>query len=278
MKTISEFQSLKKVSNGTLSLTNHTAQRRSAFTLVELLVVISIIALLVSILMPSLSRAREHAKRVVCLTNLRSIGTVEFLYLADNNSEFIRFGVTWKPYSHSFKTLETLSELGGMGWESEVFSCPSAYGKPWQQGPVTLNWEPWIVLAPETATDPGTIMTNFSRFAGFIPADGAGNPYDVAYEWESGRRYDGPFVKESSVKWPSETPLMTDWNDGASIPFEDGGAGCCNHKYVSQWYPFGVGDLYEGQNNVYMDLHGEWVEHANITNHVILGGGVGQRW
>jgi prepilin-type N-terminal cleavage/methylation domain-containing protein/prepilin-type processing-associated H-X9-DG protein len=63
-------------------------KRRTAFTLVELLVVIAIIALLMSILMPALSRARKVAKSVVCRTNIKQWGLVYSLYAQDNDDSF----------------------------------------------------------------------------------------------------------------------------------------------------------------------------------------------
>ncbi len=58
-----------------------------AFTLIELLVVVAIIALLISILLPSLSEAREQGKRAVCLANLRSICQGMHAYASDDEME-----------------------------------------------------------------------------------------------------------------------------------------------------------------------------------------------
>ncbi len=66
-----------------------TLQAR-AFTLVELLVVIGIIALLISILMPALSAAKERASRVRCGSNLRQIGQGLLLYANDNKGVYPR--------------------------------------------------------------------------------------------------------------------------------------------------------------------------------------------
>lgn len=67
--------------------------KRKAFTLVELLVVVSIIALLIAILLPSLKRARQQAKQVVCSSNMRSLVLAVHEYAVANDDRLVTAGL-----------------------------------------------------------------------------------------------------------------------------------------------------------------------------------------
>jgi prepilin-type N-terminal cleavage/methylation domain-containing protein len=116
-------------------------RRTRAFTLVELLVVIGIIAVLISILLPSLGRAREAANRTKCLANLRTLGQAMRMYALEN-ADMVPVGYIggWKTYGYHLYIERTggPTNLGAFGPLGRLYQS-GVLGKPWDGTAATLE-------------------------------------------------------------------------------------------------------------------------------------------
>ena len=100
---------------------SHTTRRKRGsrtrrglgFTLIELLVVVAIIALLVSILLPSLQQARELAYRAVCMANLHHVGLAQCMYAGENNGWTTRLGLGGVDARYGYAAWFSDAEYGG---------------------------------------------------------------------------------------------------------------------------------------------------------------------
>lgn len=123
--------------------------RHKAFTLVELLVVIAIIALLIAILLPALTKAREQGKRIVCMSNLRQL-TVAWTAYAQMNSEKLVNGAPIAPGALPPAGAECAPAPAGL--DNRTRAMPPLSTAPWGY-PFHKDEMPWV--GPAWAFMPG---------------------------------------------------------------------------------------------------------------------------
>ncbi len=211
---------------------------RKAFTLIELLVVIAIIAVLAALLLPSLSKAKDMAKRSACAGNLRQMGTATVCY-ANDWSGMLPQGAGWSsmwrwelsPYLAVKLAGSTNAELlGSANLAKGVFLCPS-----WQM-------------------------------KGISPANEGGYGWNTQYMgYLGGSEWGVPdVVKLQSVSKPSETALCGDTTDWLVSSYEN--------DYAKLYPPnFGtgssVGNRHSGGINLcWADFHIAWMRQQTLLN------------
>ena len=123
----------------------------NAFTLIELLVVIGIIALLIAILLPVLSKVRESSRRTACMSNLRSIGQAFFIY-AQYSRDSLPNGnapLEWISYDGANQVMVTFNKL--------YVKSPAAFHCPSDSDPEPGD----ILMADQTMTDSARVSYDF---------------------------------------------------------------------------------------------------------------------
>lgn len=182
---------------------------RKAFTLIELLVVVSIISLLVSILLPALSKAREAGKQAVCSSNLRTLGTLNQVYLTEHDGVWVP-GFTTQQYgmwyvsngtTHAGFYISWMDLIGGATFP-KLFDCPSIkqqeandyilslmppdypYDYPVELNYIYNTYLFWVLEgAPKSRRFDG-VMRRPADFACFMDGRAVGQGYAYACSWD----------------------------------------------------------------------------------------------
>ena len=166
-------------------ISHHSSfERKHSFTLIELLVVIAIIAILAAMLLPALNRARESARRIACLSQLKTMASATLMY-ADQNGERIPPGLRYNSWS-----------AGNFWWSVLIQTVNSK--APSRNYDTAMTGYYKIFVCPTEKSPTGKDLPNF-RYT----------HYGVNYRFV---HYSAPVRKMTTASKPSEVVMQMDSN------------------------------------------------------------------
>jgi prepilin-type N-terminal cleavage/methylation domain-containing protein/prepilin-type processing-associated H-X9-DG protein len=226
--------------------------KSKAFTLIELLVVIAIIAILAAILFPVFAQAREKARQISCLSNLKQLGIAEGQYMQDYDGVVHEMTLGG---SRSFATANNLT-WGGILQpyikNANVFTCPSS------DVAGTTNFAYTAAGRTSYSIGMNSYMGTYYNYFYYV----------IIGSNEADSRYVRP-VDESLIKYPANTVFFADSFDrvvGTTQP---------NGWWIDPGYGKGrrngLSDRHNGGTNVaFADGHAKWYKTNSLLNQMAI--------
>ncbi|MBI3947829.1 MAG: type II secretion system protein [Armatimonadetes bacterium] len=207
--------------------------KRGGFTLIELLVVIAIISILASILMPAFARARESARKIVCVSNLHQLASAIDMYVQDHDGYYPIAWAFWAPAMTPPQPMypNLKSCIQPYVKDHQVWWCKTWEGKYGRNAWRNPNGSGYDFIVP--STDPSTGMP--------LSFEVIGAPR-TATSW-------GSCWAEATMQSPSTYPLLfcgSHWTRSLNA-----------HSGTSDYFFFNAGSV-GGTNIAYADGHVKW--------------------
>jgi prepilin-type N-terminal cleavage/methylation domain-containing protein/prepilin-type processing-associated H-X9-DG protein len=207
---------------------------RNGFTLIELLVVIAIIAILAAILFPVFAQAREKARSISCLSNMKQLGTSEAMYLQDYDERY----VIWRYFQPNGDKMTWVELLQPYSKNKQIWICPSdELAKPIQASQTVGG----------SSQNSYWLNAYITRWSGIVAND---------------PRFDSISLPE--LRYPASTIVVTDGpaNDGQHTWPGPPSEWCGTAAYCVRSETRHTG----GMNIVFGDSHAKWYRREQLKS------------